>query len=63
MFRRVATSSVALKLIANPVRLSETPPSYRIALSTWREHTDDVLKAWLGIGESELDFLRRQQVI
>jgi crotonobetainyl-CoA:carnitine CoA-transferase CaiB-like acyl-CoA transferase len=53
----------AMKLIANPVRLSETPASYRIAPPALGEYTDDVLKDWLQLDKSEIDRLRRGGII
>jgi crotonobetainyl-CoA:carnitine CoA-transferase CaiB-like acyl-CoA transferase len=41
--------SAAVKVIANPVRLSETPADYRIAPPRLGEHTDDVLGALDGV--------------
>jgi len=35
-------------IIANPIRLSDTPPSYRLPPPELGEHTQDVLRDWLG---------------
>jgi crotonobetainyl-CoA:carnitine CoA-transferase CaiB-like acyl-CoA transferase len=35
-------------MIANPVRFSETPASYRRRPPALGEHTEDVLREWLG---------------
>jgi crotonobetainyl-CoA:carnitine CoA-transferase CaiB-like acyl-CoA transferase len=50
-------------LIANPIRMSETPPSYRRSPPTLGEHTDEVLTELLGLDAAELDRLRGQRVI
>lgn len=38
-----ATGSAPLKLIANPIKFSETPPTYRQAPPMLGQHTDDIL--------------------
>ena len=35
-------------IVANPIRLSDTPPSYRLPPPELGEHTQDVLRDWLG---------------
>lgn len=45
-------------LIGNPLTLSGTPIRYRHAPPTMGQHTDDVLREWLGITSDELDQLR-----
>ena len=52
-----------LQVVANPVRLSETPADYRIAPPRLGQHTDEVLAGWLGLGASELADLREKGVI
>ncbi len=52
-----------VKVIANPVRLSETPPSYRLPPPLLGEHTDSVLGQRLGLSEAELTGLRERGVI
>jgi crotonobetainyl-CoA:carnitine CoA-transferase CaiB-like acyl-CoA transferase len=49
-------------LIANPVRLSETPVDYRISPPTLGEHTDAVLGS-LGLAAADLAELRERGVI
>ena len=51
-----------VKLIANPVRLSETPVDYRVSPPTLGEHTDAVLRA-IGVTEAQLAGLRERGVI
>lgn len=52
-----------MKLVANPVRLSVTPPSYRIAPPVLGQHTDKVLQGWLELSDAEIKALRAKQVI
>jgi crotonobetainyl-CoA:carnitine CoA-transferase CaiB-like acyl-CoA transferase len=57
------SSGVEIKLVANPVRLSETPPTYRIAPPKLGEYTDEILRDWLDLDENEIETLRCQRVI
>jgi len=52
-----------VKVIANPVRLSETPADYRITAPMLGEHTQSVLSGLLGMGEAEITALREGGVI
>lgn len=52
-----------LDLIASPIRMSETPVSYRRAPPTLGEHTDEVMGELLGMDSGELEKLRRDGVI
>jgi crotonobetainyl-CoA:carnitine CoA-transferase CaiB-like acyl-CoA transferase len=52
-----------VKVIANPVRLSASPPDYRIAPPVLGEHTEQVLGERLGMGRDELAKLREKGVI
>ena len=52
-----------VKVIANPVRLSETPVDYRISPPRLGEHTEAVLGRLLGLGASELAALREQGIV
>ncbi len=56
-------SGQTVKVIANPVRLSETPPDYRIAPPLLGEHTDAVLSERLGLDAKALAALREKGVI
>ena len=53
-------SGEAVKVIANPVRLSETPPDYRIPPPLLGEHTDAVLRERLGLDAAALADLGRK---
>jgi crotonobetainyl-CoA:carnitine CoA-transferase CaiB-like acyl-CoA transferase len=57
------SSGETVKVIANPVRMSETPPDYRIAAPLLGEHTEQVLGEKLGIGPAEIEGLRARGVI
>jgi crotonobetainyl-CoA:carnitine CoA-transferase CaiB-like acyl-CoA transferase len=50
-------------VIANPVRLSETPADYRLPPPLLGEHTDDVLSTRLGLDDAKLAALRKNGVI
>jgi crotonobetainyl-CoA:carnitine CoA-transferase CaiB-like acyl-CoA transferase len=49
-------------LVANPMKFSATPVQYRQAPPLLGEHTSEVLKEF-GVGEAELDALRRARVV
>ena len=52
-----------MDVIANPVRLSETPVDYRLPPPLLGQHTDEVLAERLGLGEAELKALRERDII
>ena len=52
-----------VKVIANPVRLSETPADYRLPPPVLGQHTDEVLKQALGLDDAKLAKLRGKGVI
>jgi crotonobetainyl-CoA:carnitine CoA-transferase CaiB-like acyl-CoA transferase len=56
-------SGAKMTLIANPVRLSETPADYRLAPPALGQHTDQVLQDWLGLGPDERSGLRGKNII
>ena len=57
------SSGQMVKVIANPVRLSETPTDYCIAPPLLGEHTDAVLSEKLGLDATALAALRAKGVI
>jgi crotonobetainyl-CoA:carnitine CoA-transferase CaiB-like acyl-CoA transferase len=57
------SSGETVKVIANPVKLSETPADYRIAPPLLGEHTDAVLGERLGLDGAALAGLREKKVI
>src|SRR6201999_3616073 len=54
------SSGANVKVIATPVRLSETPANYRMASPVLGEHTDEVLMGLLGLDRAEMDALREK---
>jgi crotonobetainyl-CoA:carnitine CoA-transferase CaiB-like acyl-CoA transferase len=52
-----------VKVIANPVRLSETPADYRLPPPVLGEHTEQVLKERLGMDDAKFNELRAKGVI
>jgi crotonobetainyl-CoA:carnitine CoA-transferase CaiB-like acyl-CoA transferase len=56
-------SGHAVKVIANPVRLSDTPPDYRLPPPLLGEHTDAVLSERLGLGATARAALREKGII
>jgi crotonobetainyl-CoA:carnitine CoA-transferase CaiB-like acyl-CoA transferase len=52
-----------VKVIANPVRLSETPADYRISPPLLGEHTDEVLGEMLGMDAAAIAGLRERGVV
>lgn len=57
------TNGAEVRLTANPIRLSKTPPDARIAPPLLGQDTDNVLTSMLGADESELRRLREQGVL
>jgi crotonobetainyl-CoA:carnitine CoA-transferase CaiB-like acyl-CoA transferase len=53
----------AVPLVGNPIRLSESPVQYRQAPPMLGQHTDEVLRGWLAMGEGELAELRERGVV
>ena len=56
-------SGAKVKVIANPVRLSETPADYRLAPPLLGQHTDEILESWLGLDKTARAALRDQEII
>lgn len=49
--------------LANPVRLSKTPPEYKRPAPLLGEHTREILSTVLGLSEPEIDQLSAEEVI
>ena len=58
-----ATGSRPAKLIASPIKMSETPVRYRHAPPMLGQHTEEVLGEMLGISESDVATLRDKGVV
>jgi crotonobetainyl-CoA:carnitine CoA-transferase CaiB-like acyl-CoA transferase len=52
-----------VRVIANPVRLSETPADYRITAPMLGEHTNEVLAERLGLSAADIAGLRERGVV
>ncbi|MDG1273922.1 MAG: CaiB/BaiF CoA-transferase family protein [Alphaproteobacteria bacterium] len=50
-------------LIGNPVKMSGTPPQYRLAPPTLGQHSDEVLKELLGFDEKQIQELKNEKTI
>jgi crotonobetainyl-CoA:carnitine CoA-transferase CaiB-like acyl-CoA transferase len=57
------SSGQTVKVIANPVKLSETPADYRLPPPLLGEHTDAVLSERLGLDAAAIAVLREKKVI
>ena len=57
------SSGEKVTVIANPVRLSETPADYRIAPPLLGEHTSEVLQDLLGIDNATFASLKKRNII
>jgi crotonobetainyl-CoA:carnitine CoA-transferase CaiB-like acyl-CoA transferase len=52
-----------VKVIANPVKLSATPPSYRSAPPVLGEHTQDVLTDVLKMSAADIAALKEKGIL
>jgi crotonobetainyl-CoA:carnitine CoA-transferase CaiB-like acyl-CoA transferase len=56
-------ASGMMNLVASPLRLSKTPPEYRLAPPLLGEHSQEILKSLLGMSDTEIDRLRHDRII
>ncbi len=56
-------SGAAVQVIANPVKLSATPPSYRSAPPVLGQHNEEVLQGLLGMSGAEVAALKEKGVV
>lgn len=61
--RHSANGGTAAQLLASPIKLSETPVTYRHAPPLLGEHTDEVLSDALGLDAVEISSLRESGVL
>lgn len=52
-----------LTILGNPVKLTEAPPGALRPPPLLGEHTEEILKGWLGLSDKEITDLRREKVI
>lgn len=52
-----------MKLVNTPVKYSHSKPSIRTAPPTLGQHTEEVLMEVLGMGKSEVNWLRKEGVV
>ena len=57
------STGVPVQVIANPVKLSETPADYRVAPPTLGEHTNEILGDLLGMSPREITKLRDKGIV
>jgi crotonobetainyl-CoA:carnitine CoA-transferase CaiB-like acyl-CoA transferase len=53
----------SVPLVANPIRLSDTPVEYRRAPPTLGQHTDEVLAQWLQLDATRVAALKQHKII
>ena len=58
-----ATGDRPAKLIASPIKMSETPVDYRNAPPMLGQHTEEILGEMLGMSENEVAVLRDKGVV
>ncbi len=58
-----AATPDGVKVIANPVRLSETPVAYRLPPPMLGQHTEEVLRERLHLSDAELTNLKEAGAI
>jgi crotonobetainyl-CoA:carnitine CoA-transferase CaiB-like acyl-CoA transferase len=56
-------TAAPVHLIASPIKMSETPASYRYAPPVLGQHSDEILAELLGLSEDEIAALRERGVV
>ena len=57
------TGEKPLQLISNPIKMNETPVSYRYAPPLLGEHTNEILKTELNYNEDQIKLLKDKKII
>jgi len=63
VFELPHSTSGNVKLVANPIHMSATPPRYNAAPPLLGQHTDDILQTLLNYSEQQLNQLRNKKII
>jgi len=50
-------------LVASPMRFSETPVEYKLPPPTLGQHTDEILREVLKLGDAEIARLRAEKIV
>ena len=58
-----AAGSGKVPLIGNPVKMSGTPPQYRLAPPTLGQHTEEVLEELLDYNEEQIQSLKNESIV
>ena len=53
----------SVPFVSNPVAFTRTPVCYEKAPPLLGEHTNEVLREWLGYSDSEIEILRKSEVV
>ena len=62
-FEMIDETGTALPQLASPLRLSDTPPTYRLPPPVLGQDTDAVLREWLGMAQTEITALKDSGII
>ncbi len=57
------SENISVPTVSNPVEFAETPVCYEHAPPALGEHTNEVLREWLGYSDARIDALRKNAVI
>ncbi len=57
------TGKASLRLIANPIKMQKTPPSYRLSPPLLGEHTEKILSEKIGLSLDEIKNLKDKGII
>jgi crotonobetainyl-CoA:carnitine CoA-transferase CaiB-like acyl-CoA transferase len=57
------SENISVPMVSNPVEFAETPVCYEHAPPALGEHTNEVLREWLGYSDARIESLRKNAVI